>query len=72
MNFSNGIAAIVTKSKRNEREMMWWKGERKKSDYGNVIAEIGKGKKKKKNCGNNIAEIEGEKKKWIVAMALPK
>ena len=37
-------------------------GREKKSDCGNVIAEIGR-EKKKKNCGNNIAEIEGERKK---------
>ena len=38
-------------------------GREKKSDCGNVIAEIGREKKKKKNYGNNIAEIEGERKK---------
>ena len=46
MNFSNGIAKIVRKSKREEREMMWQRREREResewvSDFGNgTIAEI--------------------------------
>ena len=42
VNFNNGIAEIVRKSKREEREMMWEEREREReSDFGNgTIVEI--------------------------------
>jgi len=39
VNFSNDITKIVRKSKKEKREMMWWKGETK-SDFDNGIVEI--------------------------------
>ena len=54
-NFGNTIAEIQRKSRREEREMMWWMWERKKWISIMILP-------KKKNCGNWIAEIGGLKK----------
>ena len=40
VNFSNTIAEILTKSMREEREMMWWLEWEKNLNFGNVITEI--------------------------------
>lgn len=40
VNFSNNIAKIVRKSKRDETEIMWLKGDIKKSNFSNDIVEI--------------------------------
>lgn len=39
MNFGNGVAKIVRKNKRDEREIMW-RERREKSNFGNGIAKI--------------------------------
>ena len=48
-NFSNTITEILTKKRREEREMMGWKWE-KKMNFGDVAVKIGEKKfKEKKN-----------------------
>lgn len=53
-NFNNSIAEILRKSRREEREMMQWEGERK-SNFNISIAEIPK--KKKDNKYFSITEM---------------
>ena len=58
-NFNNTIAEILRKSRRKEREMKRWEGEREKNNFGIGVAKIPKKKKKKTNkyFGNCITEI---------------
>ena len=58
-NFNNTIAEILRKSRRKEREMKRWEGEREKSNFGIGVAKIPKKKKKNTNkyFGNCITEI---------------
>ena len=58
VNFSNSITKIVRKSKREEREMMRRKGERK-SDFDEGIAEIFA---QFLCCPIELTETRGEKK----------
>ena len=61
-NFGTGVAKILRKNRREEREMMWRMCERGKG-ISIMILPKKKNKKKKPNCGNWIVEIGGLKKK---------
>ena len=45
-NFNNTIAEILRKSRRKEREMKRWEGEREKNNFGIGVAKIPKKEKK--------------------------
>ena len=48
-NFNNTIAEILRKSRRKEREMKQWEGEREKNNFSIGVAKIPKKKKKKQH-----------------------